>query len=35
MDAEKIRAEAKNGILAVSVPKRAEAKPRSIQVKVS
>ncbi len=35
VDAEKIRAEAKNGILVVSLPKRAEAKPRSIQVKVN
>ncbi len=35
VDAERIRAEAKNGILVVSLPKRAEAKPRSIQVKVN
>ncbi len=35
VDPEKIRAEAKDGILAVTLPKRAEAKPRSIQVKVS
>jgi HSP20 family protein len=35
VDAEKIRAEAKNGVLAIVVPKRAEAKPRAIQVKVS
>ncbi len=35
LDAEKIRAESKNGVLSVSLPKRAEAKPRSIQVKVS
>jgi HSP20 family protein len=35
VDAEKIRAEAKHGILAVFLPKRAEAKPRAIQVKVS
>jgi HSP20 family protein len=35
VDAEKIRAEAKNGLLLVSLPKRAEARPRSIQVKVS
>lgn len=35
VDAEKIRAEAKNGILNVFLPKRAEAKPRAIQVKVS
>jgi HSP20 family protein len=35
VDAEKIKAESKNGILAVHLPKKAEAKPRSIQVKVS
>jgi HSP20 family protein len=35
VDAEKIRAEAKNGILTVTLPKKAEAKPRSIQVKVT
>jgi HSP20 family protein len=35
VDAEKIRAEAKDGILTVMLPKRAEAKPRSIQVKVN
>ncbi len=35
LDAEKIRAESKNGVLAIYLPKRAEAKPRSIQVKVS
>lgn len=35
VDGEKIRAEAKNGVLQVMLPKRAEAKPRSIQVKVS
>ncbi len=35
VDAEKIRAEAKDGILTVTVPKRADAKPRSIQVKVT
>ena len=35
IDAEKIRAEAKNGILTVQLPKKAEAKPKSIQVKVS
>jgi len=32
---EQIRAEAKNGILVVHLPKKAEAKPKSIQVKVS
>ncbi len=35
VDAEKIRAEAKNGVLSIHVPKRAEARPRSIQVKVA
>lgn len=35
VDAEKIRAEARNGVLVVALPKRAEAKPRSIQVKVN
>ena len=34
IDAEKIQAEAKNGILTVTLPKREEAKPRAIQVKV-
>ncbi len=35
VDAEKIRAEAKNGILSVTLPKKVEARPRSIQVKVT
>ena len=35
IDAEKIKAESKNGILNVMLPKKAEAKPKSIQVKVS
>ena len=35
IDAEKIRAESKNGVLTVTLPKKAEAKPKSIQVKVS
>jgi HSP20 family protein len=35
IDVEKIRAESKNGVLVVHLPKRAEAKPKSIQVKVS
>jgi HSP20 family protein len=34
VDPEKVHAESKNGVLAVHLPKRAEAKPRSIQVKV-
>src|SRR5512143_953108 len=35
IDAEKIRAESKNGVLTVLLPKKPEAKPKSIQVKVS
>ena len=35
IDAEKIRAESKNGVLTVHLPKKPEAKPKSIQVKVS
>ncbi len=35
VDAEKIRAEAKNGVLVIHLQKKAEAKPRSIQVKVA
>ena len=35
VDAEKIRAESKNGVLSVLLPKKPEAKPKSIQVKVS
>ena len=34
VDPEKIRAEASNGLLTVHLPKRIEAKPRAIQVKV-
>jgi HSP20 family protein len=35
LDPERIKAEAKNGVLAITLPKRAEAKPRAIQVKIS
>lgn len=35
VDAEKIRAEAKQGMLSITLPKRNEAKPRAIQVKVN
>ena len=35
IDAEKIRAEAKDGILSVHLPKKLEAKPKAIQVKVA
>ncbi len=35
IDAEKIRAESKSGVLVVHLPKKPEAKPKSIQVKVS
>jgi HSP20 family protein len=35
VDPEKIRAESKHGVLNVYLPKKAEAKPRAIQVKVS
>lgn len=35
VDPEKVRAESKNGVLTIVLPKRAEAKPRAIQVKVS
>ncbi len=34
-DADKVTAEAKDGVLRIQVPKRAEAKPRAIQVKVN
>jgi HSP20 family protein len=34
VDPEKVHAESKHGVLAVHLPKRAEAKPRAIQVKV-
>jgi HSP20 family protein len=35
IDSEKIRAESKHGVLLIHLPKKAEAKPKSIQVKVS
>jgi len=35
IDPEKIRAESKNGVLKVFLAKKAEAKPKSIQVKIS
>jgi len=35
LDPERIKAEAKNGVLSITLPKKAEAKPRAIQVKVS
>jgi HSP20 family protein len=35
VDPERVRAEARNGLLSVWLPKRAEAKHRSIQVKVN
>ena len=34
VDPEKIRAESKNGVLSVHLPKKAEAKPKTVQVKV-
>jgi HSP20 family protein len=34
VDPEKIAANLKNGLLVISVPKREEAKPRQIEVKV-
>jgi len=35
LDSEKATAESKNGVLRIFVPKRAEAKPKSINVKVN
>lgn len=35
LDGEKIEAELKNGVLTVSVPRLAEARPRSIKVKTA
>lgn len=34
VDPEKIRAESKDGVLSIHLPKKAEAKPKAIQVKV-
>ncbi len=34
VDGEKVKAEYKNGVLRVQLPKREEAKPRAIKVKV-
>ncbi len=35
IDSDKIRAESKQGVLVIHLPKKPEAKPKSIQVKVS
>ncbi|HTT70254.1 MAG TPA: Hsp20/alpha crystallin family protein [Anaeromyxobacteraceae bacterium] len=35
VDADKIRADSKGGVLMVHLPKKAEAKPKSIQVQVN
>jgi HSP20 family protein len=35
VDAERIHAESKHGVLTVMLPKKSEAKPRAISVKVS
>jgi HSP20 family protein len=35
LDQDKVNAEQKNGVLRIFVPKRAEAKPKSINVKVN
>jgi HSP20 family protein len=35
IDTEKIRAESKQGVLHIHLPKKPEAKPKSLQVKVS
>jgi len=34
VDPEKVHAQSRHGVLAVHLPKRAEAKPRAIQVKI-
>lgn len=35
VDPDKIRAEAKNGVLVIHLPKKPEAKPKAIQVKLA
>jgi len=35
VDPERIKAEARNGVLSVHLPKKPEAKPKAIQVKVA
>ena len=35
LDAENITAAMKNGVLTVNIPKRAEVRPRKIQLKVA
>jgi HSP20 family protein len=35
VDPEKIRAESRNGVLSIHLPKKPEAKPKTVQVKVS
>ena len=35
VDAKKVKAESKNGVLTVTLPKRDDAKPRKIDVKIS
>ena len=34
VDPDKVHADSKHGVLAIHLPKRIEAKPRAIQVKV-
>lgn len=35
VDGENVRAEFKNGILTISVPKREEVKPREVEIKIA